>query len=277
MGELPAAGGDVGQECGDEVFREPAQRCDGPPCSGQRLVQRMQGGADGPVGAGQQLGQPPVEPAVRALAREPACPACGAAEAEYRAGAGAADGLIQGARPDRPDATAAGAARPPLLAGEAPRLAVSREIPHGALWPQIEQTRLGSGAVPSAGRTGSGRRLYDAGCAARLDLVATLRELGLGLADVRRVLENITTVAEVAAVHVEALDAQIRTLRLRRAVLAAVAKRRPGMEGVTLMNKLAELSAQERKQIIDDFAAEVFHGLDPDPGLAAHLRKPPRT
>jgi hypothetical protein len=41
----------------------------------------------------------------------------------------------------------------------------------------------------------------------------------------------------------------------------------------TLMNKLAKLSAQERKQIIGDFAAEVFHGLDPDPGLVAHLRK----
>jgi hypothetical protein len=36
-----------------------------------------------------------------------------------------------------------------------------------------------------------------------------------------------------------------------------------GMEEVTLMNKLAKLSAPERKQIIGDFAAEVFHGLDP--------------
>jgi DNA-binding transcriptional MerR regulator len=129
------------------------------------------------------------------------------------------------------------------------------------------------GAVPPAGRSGSGHRLYDATCVARLELVATLRELGVGLADVRRVLEHKTTVAEVAAVHVEALDAQLAALRLRRAVLATVAKRRPGIEEMTLMNKLAKLSAQERKQIIDDFVAEVFHGLDPDPGLAAHLRK----
>ena len=59
------------------------------------------------------------------------------------------------------------------------------------------------------------------------------------------------TVAEVAAAHVGALDAQIRTLRLRRAVLAAVALRKPGPEEMTLMNKLARLSAQERRQIID--------------------------
>jgi hypothetical protein len=80
-------------------------------------------------------------------------------------------------------------------------------------------------------------------------------------------------VAEVAATHVEALDAQIRTLRLRRAVLAAVARRKPGTEEMTLMNKLATLSAQERKQIIDEFTGEVFAGLEPDPGLAAHMRR----
>ncbi|MFJ9911031.1 MerR family DNA-binding protein [Actinacidiphila glaucinigra] len=44
---------------------------------------------------------------------------------------------------------------------------------------------------------------------ARLELIRTLRDLGLGLEDVRRVLEReTTTVAAVAAVHVEALDAQ---------------------------------------------------------------------
>lgn len=129
------------------------------------------------------------------------------------------------------------------------------------------------GAVPPAGRSGSGHRLYDATCLARLELVATLRELGVGLADVRRVLEHKTTVAEVAAVHVAALDTQLVALRLRRAVLATVARRRPGHEEMTLMNKLAKLSARERKQIIDDFIAEVFHGLDADPRLMAHMSK----
>jgi DNA-binding transcriptional MerR regulator len=66
--------------------------------------------------------------------------------------------------------------------------------------------------------------LYDAACLARLELIVTLRELGLGLADVRRVLEARASIAEVAAVHLDALDAQIRTLRLRRAVLAAVVR-----------------------------------------------------
>jgi DNA-binding transcriptional MerR regulator len=131
------------------------------------------------------------------------------------------------------------------------------------------------GLVPPAGRTASGRRLYDAHCLARLELVATLRELGLGLAEVRRVADRKSTLADVAATHVEALDAQISTLRLRRSVLMVVARRALRNEEMTLMNNLARLSAAERKHIMDDFADEVFRGLAPGPGLAEHLRQAP--
>jgi DNA-binding transcriptional MerR regulator len=44
------------------------------------------------------------------------------------------------------------------------------------------------GAVPPAGRSPGGRRSYDAESVARLELVRTLRDLGLGLQEVRRVL-----------------------------------------------------------------------------------------
>jgi DNA-binding transcriptional MerR regulator len=128
------------------------------------------------------------------------------------------------------------------------------------------------GAVPPAGRSSGGHRVYDAESVARLELVRTLRELGLGLDEVRRVLEREVTVADVAAAHVAALDAQIRSLRLTRAVLSTVAKRRPDTEEMTLMNRLARLSAQERKQIIEDFVTEVFGGLDADPVLKEKLR-----
>ena len=119
-----------------------------------------------------------------------------------------------------------------------------------------------AGVLPPAARTGGGRRLYDAACVARLELVFTLRELGLGLPDVRRVLDGQVSIAEVAAVHLEALDAQIRALRLHRAVLAVVVKRAAGKEEMTLMNKLARMSVAERRQMIDDFLAEVFEGIN---------------
>jgi DNA-binding transcriptional MerR regulator len=100
-----------------------------------------------------------------------------------------------------------------------------------------------TGVLPPAARTVSRRRLYDAACLARLELVVTLRELGLGLAEVRQVLDARASVAEVAAVHLDALDAQIRTLQLQRAVLAAVVERAADGKEMTMMNKLARLSA----------------------------------
>lgn len=130
-----------------------------------------------------------------------------------------------------------------------------------------------TGAVPEATRSAGGHRLYDPDGLARLELVATLRELGLSHAEVRSVLNRENTVAEVAAIHVAALDAQITTLRLRRAVLSAIAtgdREEPGH--MDRLNRMARLSAQERQQIIDDFAARVCEGLDAEPQVRDRLR-----
>jgi DNA-binding transcriptional MerR regulator len=132
-----------------------------------------------------------------------------------------------------------------------------------------------AGLVPAAARSPGGYRLYDAGAVARLDLVRTLRELGFGLDIVQAVLSRAVTVAEVAAAHVTALDTQIRTLRLRRAVLSTVARRSGTIEETMLMHKLARLSAQERQQMIDDFVRDVFDGVDPEApaaGIARNMR-----
>ncbi|MFC0105134.1 helix-turn-helix domain-containing protein [Kibdelosporangium aridum] len=121
------------------------------------------------------------------------------------------------------------------------------------------------GLVPPAGRTSGNYRMYDAEAAARLDLVRTLRELGIDLDTVERVLREQVTVADVAQAHVRALDAEIRTLRLRRAVLSSVAKRGSTTEEMKLMHELAKLSAQERQRIIDEFVDEAFAGVENRP------------
>ncbi|MFE9625041.1 MerR family transcriptional regulator [Streptomyces sp. NPDC006527] len=129
------------------------------------------------------------------------------------------------------------------------------------------------GVLTPVTRSAGGYRLYDAEAAARLELIRTLRELGLGLNAVRGVLAGETTVAQVAAAHVAALDAQIRSLRVTRAVLSTVARRGSTAEEMTLMNKLARLSAAERRRIVEEFLAEVFDGLDTaDPDIRTRLR-----
>jgi DNA-binding transcriptional MerR regulator len=132
--------------------------------------------------------------------------------------------------------------------------------------------------IPPTCRSATGYRLYDADAVARLDLVRTLRELGLDLDTVQRILRRQTTVADVAAAHVRALDAEIRTLQLRRAVLRSVSQRGSTIEEMRLVHKLARLSAQERQRIIDDFVDSSFAGIAPDaPGahIAEAMRKLP--
>ncbi|MEU6643263.1 MerR family transcriptional regulator [Saccharomonospora sp. NPDC046836] len=128
------------------------------------------------------------------------------------------------------------------------------------------------GLLPPTDRTHAGYRLYDAKALARLELVRTLRELGLGLTEVAKVLEGAATISALAARHVDALDEQIRILRLRRSVLRAVAKRESELDEVRLMNKLASMPDEERKRLVDEFWDEVTEGLDVDTEFYARMR-----
>ena len=70
--------------------------------------------------------------------------------------------------------------------------------------------------VSASARSASGYRLYDVEAVARLDLVRTLRDLGLPLESIRALLNAQTSLPEVAAAHLKVLDHQIQTSRLRR-------------------------------------------------------------
>jgi DNA-binding transcriptional MerR regulator len=128
------------------------------------------------------------------------------------------------------------------------------------------------GLVAPAGRTGSNYRLYDERAVALLSLVRTLRALGVDLASIRRVLAREVTLAEVAATHAAAIDTQVRTLRLRRAVLLAAARRAATPEEIEIMNKLAQLDDAERQRIVTEFLDGLFEGLDVDPEFARRMR-----
>jgi DNA-binding transcriptional MerR regulator len=128
------------------------------------------------------------------------------------------------------------------------------------------------GIVVPAGRSPAGYRLYDAGAVARLDLVRTLRDLDVDLPTIRKVLNQELSLPAVAAAHAEALDVQIRILRLRRAVLTAVARRGSTPEEMEHMHKLARLSEDERHRLIGDFLDAVFGGMGTEPSFAGVRR-----
>ncbi|HLH27653.1 MAG TPA: MerR family transcriptional regulator [Acidimicrobiales bacterium] len=129
-----------------------------------------------------------------------------------------------------------------------------------------------AGLVPESGRTPAGYRWYGLEAAERLGLVRSLRELGLGLPAIHRVLAHEVTIAQVAATHAEAIDVQIRTLRLRRALLTVIAERGVTPEEVELMHRLAQLSEAERRRMVEDFVDEVFAGVDANPDFVAQMR-----
>jgi DNA-binding transcriptional MerR regulator len=134
------------------------------------------------------------------------------------------------------------------------------------------------GVLPETDRSHGNYRRYDARAVARLDLVRTLRELGMGLEDVRLVLERQRSVEEVAAAHVRAIDDQIRTLRTQRALCTMLAGGEWTTRKASLMNDLARLSAADRRRLIDEFVDAVFAGTDPDApgaGIAEAMRTLP--
>lgn len=128
------------------------------------------------------------------------------------------------------------------------------------------------GIVPPTDRSPAGYRLYGPDALARLGLARTLRDLGLGLATVRKVLDREASIPEVAEAHANALDVQIRTLRLRRAVLRAVAGRGPTPMEMDLMHRLATLSQTERRRLVADFIDDTFRDLDTNPEFVTLMR-----
>lgn len=117
------------------------------------------------------------------------------------------------------------------------------------------------GVVAPVGRTAGGYRRYDSAGVARLHLARTLRDLGLGLGEIRAALDREDGLAEVAAAHVEALETQIRRLRTHQAVLRTVT-RRTTHEGLDLMTRNARMSPDERRKLVHDFLTDTLGDLD---------------
>jgi DNA-binding transcriptional MerR regulator len=118
------------------------------------------------------------------------------------------------------------------------------------------------GVVLPTGLTEGGFRQYDVHAIARLELVRTLRDLGAGLDDIRRVLAEETTLQELAATHLRLVEDRLRQFRARRAVLRTIVRQHTSTEQVSLMHKLVSMSDDDRDRLISRFWDFVTDGLD---------------
>ncbi|MEV0385064.1 MerR family transcriptional regulator [Nonomuraea sp. NPDC050643] len=129
-----------------------------------------------------------------------------------------------------------------------------------------------AGVIAPTRLTEAGHRLYDLRAIARLELIRTLRDLGTGLDDIRRLLGGETTLHELFTAHLELVERQERGLRARRAVLRTLVKQEGTAAQAALMHKLVSMSDEERERLIDDFWKEVGEGLEVSPGFVERLR-----
>ncbi len=127
------------------------------------------------------------------------------------------------------------------------------------------------GLVSEASRSPTGYRRYDASGIARLELVRALRDLGLDLAAIKQIMHRQSTLADVAAAHADAVDATIRQLTLRRAVLRALAQRGARPEEVQRMSAFINASADKSRRIMEEFLDVVFARRADDP-FAVRMR-----
>ncbi|HKF77636.1 MAG TPA: MerR family transcriptional regulator [Candidatus Dormibacteraeota bacterium] len=128
-----------------------------------------------------------------------------------------------------------------------------------------------AGLLPPAWRTGSRHRRYTDADLARLQLVRSLRELDVDLPTIRRLLARESDLGAVLAAHVRTVEAQVRALRRRLAVLRAAAAS-PSEATVRRVQALGRLDAADRRRLLEGFWDRVTEGVPMEPEVAAAFR-----
>jgi len=120
------------------------------------------------------------------------------------------------------------------------------------------------GIVPPSGRSRSGYRLYSDADVAKLDLVRTLRDAGLGLKVIRSVLARDMSLAEALRLRLGAVEAHIVSLRQIAAALRAALRSEPTEHDIRRLTMVTRLSQEERKALIESFYEKVAEGIPID-------------
>ncbi|GGK70895.1 MerR family transcriptional regulator [Sphaerisporangium melleum] len=129
-----------------------------------------------------------------------------------------------------------------------------------------------AGVLPERDRTAAGYRLYGEEDLARLELIRTLREVGVNLATIRTLAER--DLRQVLALQLRAVETQLTALQRTRAVLRATLERgRPSETDLRRLNSLGRLGAAEREALMDAFVAEVGGGNRARERWLTELRK----
>lgn len=119
-----------------------------------------------------------------------------------------------------------------------------------------------AGVLPAPERTAAGYRRFTDEHRAHLELVRTLREIGVDLATIRSLGHR--ELKDVLALHLRAVETQISALQRTRAVLrATLAKDAPADEDLRRLHALGKLGAAEMGALLDEFIDDVAGDVRP--------------
>lgn len=118
------------------------------------------------------------------------------------------------------------------------------------------------GLVPPAARTRSGYRLYEEEHVLRIDLVRRLREAGIGLEAIGKVLRRDMTLEEVLRLHLAAVEAHVASLQTVAAALRAAIRSGASETALRRVSMVTKLSNEERRKVVEGFFEEVMKGHD---------------
>jgi DNA-binding transcriptional MerR regulator len=108
------------------------------------------------------------------------------------------------------------------------------------------------GILPPSARTEAGHRRYGDGDLARLQLVRSLRQLGLDLGAAARLVEGRDDLGEILAAHVRTIEARLHSLQRQLAVARAALASRSEATLARLL-QLVSLDERERSRLLEGF------------------------
>ena len=123
----------------------------------------------------------------------------------------------------------------------------------------------GEGLLPPATRSRSGYRLYAEDATLRLDLVRTLRDAGVGLEAIKKVLRNDLSLADALRLQLAAVEAHASSLqRVAAALRAALRTGEPNESDLRRLCTVTQLTNEERKNVIERYYQRIADGIPMD-------------
>jgi len=117
-----------------------------------------------------------------------------------------------------------------------------------------------AGLIPPSDRTESGYRVFTETDLARLDLISSLREAGVGLDQIREIVSRRRSLTDVLVLRAEALELEIASRRRMAALLRATLNHRGTEDDLTELWAAMKLSRQQYEQATRCFYLRVISG-----------------